>query len=87
MRERKGAWYGSVCDAARSGMGLMLEREEFQAAMVRVYAGLDDINAHLRELNGRTGRSEGRLTVVETVGKVAGAVVTALWAVWVWVTR
>ena len=65
--ERKGAWYGSVCDAARSGMGLMLEREEFQAAMVRVYAGLDDINAHLRELNGRTGRSEGRLTVMETV--------------------
>jgi hypothetical protein len=48
---------------------------------------LDDINAHLRELNGRTGRSEGRLTVVETVGKVAGAVVAALWAVWVWVTR
>lgn len=68
-------------------MGLMLEREEFQAAMVRVYAGLDDINAHLRELNERTRRSEDRLAVLETVGKVSGAVVAGLWAVWVWVTR
>lgn len=64
-----------------------MEREEFQAAMVRVYAGLDDINAHLRELNERTRRSEDRLAVLETVGKVSGAVVAGLWAVWVWVTR
>lgn len=64
-----------------------MEREEFQSAMNRVYDGLDRINARLDVLNERTRRSEDRLAVVETVGKVAGAVVAALWAVWVWVTR
>ena len=66
---------------------MTLDRAEFESAMNRVYDGLDRINARLDVLNGRTGRSEGRLTVVETVGKVAGVVVAALWAVWVWVTR
>ena len=68
-------------------MGLMLEREEFQSAMNRVYDGLDRINARLDVLNERTRRSEDRLAVLETVGKVSVAVVAGLWAVWVWVTR
>ena len=64
-----------------------LDRAEFESAMNRVYDGLDRINARLDVLNERTRRSEDRLAVLETVGKVSGAVVAGLWAVWVWVTR
>lgn len=66
---------------------MSLDREEFAAGMQRMYAGLDAINAHLRELNGRTGKTETRMEVLETRLWTAVGVLGAVWGVVEWVTR
>ena len=79
-----GVWRGGV-DGAWGWM--RLDREEFAAAMQRMYAGLEAINAHLRELNGRTGKMETRVEVLETRIWTAIGVLGEGWGVVEWVTR
>ena len=53
---------------------MSLDRDEFSAAMNRLYSGIDGINARLDVLNGRTRRSEERIAVLETRINVYAAV-------------
>ena len=56
-----------------------IDRDEFLAAMARVEKGLDGIHTRLDVLNGRTRKSEERLTRLETIGAVLVTVGGAVW--------
>lgn len=66
--------------------GVMLDRQEFESAMGRLYRSLDEINEHLLRLNGRTEETETRVTVLETRLVTIGGVLGTGWAVvqWLW---
>lgn len=58
-----------------------IDRDEFRDAMTRIDHGLAGIHNRLDVLNGRAGRTETRLTVLETRLITIGGALGALWGV------